>query len=775
MDHDFQHPQDAALRQPHPVVGKETRGGPAFPVEHTQADDIRRPPPKGDERSGKATFAHEISRRQFIVDSAVLGGGLAVGLVSPDACAAEAGSELNVWVVIKPDDTCVIRIARSEMGQGTLTGLAQLVAEELECDWRKVTTESITPGQNYAAKRAWGEMGTGGSRGIRMSQDYVRRAGAAARLMLVQAAADEWKVPVAELRAVNGTVTHTLSGRSLRYGQLAPAAAKLTPPDSKSIQLKDPHTWKVAGQPMKRLDTADKLDGAKVFAIDVNLPGMLCAAVKACPVFGGKLVSYDAAKVNTRAGVRGVVKVNDATLAVVADTWWRAKSALDALPIVWDEGAGATQNSAKIAAHLQSGLSASEAFAYMNDGDALTAIAGAAKRVDAVYSTPFLAHATMEPMNCTARITATRAEIWVPTQNGEASHAALSEESGLPLSACEVYRSDLGGGFGRRGGTQDYVRQAVAIAKQFPGTPVKMIWSREEDQAHDFYRPISMCRMSAGLDTKGALTGLQIRVSGQSINAFVSPATIKDGKDRRQLQGLWAEPGDAQLGYSVPNLLIEYAMRNTHVPVGPWRGVNTNQNGVYLECFIDEVARAAGADPLEFRRSLMSRHPKHLGVLNAVAEKAGWGRPLPGGVFRGIAQFMGYGSYSAAVAEVSVSRQGALKVHRMVLGVNCGHAVNPGQIAAQVEGSVAYGLSATLYGECTVQDGRMVELNFHNYPVLKLAEMPKVETVIVPSFDFWGGVGEPTICVVAPSVMNAIHAATGKPVRSLPLKNLQLV
>ncbi len=717
----------------------------------------------------------EISRRQFIVDSAVLGGGLAVGLIAPEASAAEAGSELNVWVVVKPDDTCVIRIARSEMGQGTLTGLAQLVAEELECDWRKVTTESITPGQNHAAKRAWGEMGTGGSRGIRTSQDYVRRAGATARLMLLQAAADEWKVPVAELSAANGVVTHSGSGRSLRYGQLAPAAAKLTPPDSKSITLKDPRTWKVAGRPVKRLDTADKLDGAKAYSIDLHLPGMLCAAVKACPVFGGKLVSFDAAKVSSRPGVRGVVQVNDATLAVVADTWWRAKSALDVLPIVWDEGPGARQDSAKIAAHLQSGLAASDAYAYMNEGDASSAITGAAKRIDAIYSTPFLAHATMEPMNCTARITATRAEVWVPTQNGEASHAALSEESGLPLAQCEVYKHDLGGGFGRRGGTQDYVRQAVAIAKQFPSTPVKMIWSREEDQAHDFYRPISMCRMSAGLDAKGALTGLQLRVSGQSINAFVSPASIKDGKDRRQLQGFWAEPGDAQLGYSVPNLLIEYAMRNTHVPVGPWRGVNTNQNGVYLECFIDEVARAAGADPLEFRRSLMGKHLKHLAVLNAVADKAGWGKPLPAGVFRGIAQFMGYGSYSAAVAEVSVSRQGVLKVHRMVLGVNCGHAVNPDQIAAQVEGSVAYGLSATLYGECTVQDGHMVELNFHNYRVLKLAEMPKVETVIVPSFDFWGGVGEPTICVVAPSVMNAIHAATGKPVRSLPLKNQQLV
>jgi len=304
---------------------------------------------------------------------------------------------------------------------------------------------------------------------------------------------------------------------------------------------------------------------------------------------------------------------------------------------------------------------------------------------------------------------------------------------------------------------------------------VKLIWTREEDQAHDFYRPISQCKLSAGVDESGKLVGLHIRVSGQSINAFLNPQGIKNGKDMRQLQGLSKEPGDAQFGYTVPNLLIEYAMRNTHVPVGPWRGVNTNQNGVYLECFMDEVARAAGQDPLEFRRGLMANHPKHLAVLNAAADKAGWGEPLPAGVHRGIAQFMGYGSYSAAVAEVSVSDKGEVKVHRMVLALDCGHAVNPDQIAAQVEGSVAYGLTATRYGECSVENGRIVESNFHNYPIMRLAEMPKVETVIVPSYDFWGGVGEPTISVVAPSVMNAIYAATGKPVRSLPLKKLTLV
>src|SRR5262245_5372791 len=721
-----------------------------------------------------------LSRRKYIVGTAAAGSGLALGFPLPfgfgEAEAQGAASEINAWVVVRPDETCVIRIARSEMGQGTLTGLAQLVAEELECDWKKVATEHVYPGQNLAHKRIWGEMATGGSRGIRTSQDYVRRGGAAARMMLLQAAAEEWRVPVAELSVSDGVITHPASGRKTTYGKVAAAAAKLTPPDPKSIKLKDPKDWKIAGKPLKRLDTADKLNGSKVYAIDVKLPGMLLAAIKKSPVHGGKLASYDEAKVAKMPGVKGVVKVHDNAVAVVADTWWRAKSALDALPVTWDEGAGGSQSSATSTERRKEGVSADDAFADTDIGDALKTIASAPKKVEAVYSTPFLSHATMEPMNCTALIKGDKVEVWTATQSAEGSLAAACEQAGVPLANGEVHKLDLGGGFGRRGGTQDYTRQAVAIAKQFPGVPVKLIWSREEDQAHDYYRPISQCKMSAGLDESGKLVGMHIRVSGQSINAWSNPSAIgAGGADKRQIQGWYEEPGDAQLGYSFPNLLIEYAMRNTHVPVGPWRGVNTNQNGVYMECFIEECAKAAGKDSLEFRRALMSNHPKHLAVLNAAAEKGDWGKPLPAGRHRGIAQFMGYGSYSAATAEVSVSPQGKLKVHRMVLALNCGHAVNPDQIAAQVEGSVAYGLGAALYGDCPVDKGRMTALNFDTYEILKLAEMPKVETVIVPTYDFWGGVGEPTICVVAPAVMNAIFAATGKPVRSLPLKDARLV
>ena len=717
-----------------------------------------------------------VSRRKFIVGSAAAGGGLALGFNLPfrvkGAAAQSVGAgstEVNAWVVVRPDDTCVIRIARAEMGQGTHTGLAQLVAEELECDWSKVAIEPITPGGNLARKRVWRDMATGGSRGIRGSHDYVRQGGAAARMMLLQAAANEWKVPVGEVTVADGIITHAASGRSTSYGKVAAAAAKLTPPDAKSIKLKNPRNWKIAGKPMKRLDTAEKLNGSKVYSIDFKLPGMVYAAVKACPVNGGKLVRWDESKIARMPGFSGVIRVDDATVAVVANTWWRAKTALDALPIVWDEGPGGKQSSATIAAHLRDGLTSNDAFADISVGDAPNAITAAAKKVEAVYSTPFLSHACMEPMNCTVRISADRAEVWMPSQNAEASLAALSSATGVPLARCEAYNHTLGGGFGRRGGTQDYVRQAAAIGRHYPGIPVKMIWSREEDQAHDFYRPISQCKLSAGLDQNGNLVGLHIRVSGQSINAYLAPHNIKDGKDRRQLQGYWPEPHDAQIGYTIPNLRTEYAMRNTHMPVGPWRGVNTNQNGLYLECFMDEVARAAGKDPLEFRRALMQKHPKHLGVLNAAAEKGNWGKPLPPGVHRGIAQFMGYGSYTAAVAEVTV-KGSEVKVHRMVLATNCGHAVNPATIAAQVEGSVAYGFDS-LQSEISVQNGSAVELNFHTYPIARLAQLPKIETVIVPTYDFWGGVGEPTICVVAPAILNAIHAATGKPVRTLPLKN----
>ena len=716
------------------------------------------------------------SRRRFMGTSAAALGGLMVGFHIPLAQAAgapaAAAPEINAWVVVRPDDSVVIRIARSEMGQGSLTGLAQLVAEELDCDWAKVTTEYPTPGQNLARNRAWGNFSTGGSRGIRESHDYVRKGGAAARMMLVQAAANEWKVPVAECRAAASVITHQPSGRRTTYGKVAAAAAGLGAPET--VQLKDPKDWKIAGKRMARLDTVDKTTGAQVYGMDLTMPGMLNAAIRDCPVFGGKVKSFNAAEIQKRPGVKKVVQVGDSAVAVVADTWWRAKTALDALQVEWDEGPNAKVSSASIADMLKAGLDAKDAAVGNQNGDVAAALSAAARKVEAVYSYPYQNHATMETMNATARWTPERCEVWTPTQNGEAALAAAAEAAELPPSKCEVYKLHLGGGFGRRGAIHDWVRQAVAIAREMPGTPVKLIWSREEDMQHGRYHPITHCKLAAGLDEKGNITALQMRISGQSILAGVFPQNIKDGKDPLVFQGLNASGPEASIGYGFPNLLIDHAMRNPPVPPGFWRGVNLNQNSVYLECFLDEVAHATGQDPLALRRKLMANHPKHLAVLNAAAERAGWDKPPAKGIFRGLAQTMGFGSYVAAVAEVSVNDEGTLKVHRIVAATDPGHALNPQQIEAQVEGSFVYGLSAALYGECTVKDGRIEQDNFNTYQVMKMDEMPAVETVIVPSGGFWGGVGEPTIAVAAPAVLNAIFAATGKRIRDLPLKNHSL-
>ena len=722
------------------------------------------------------------ARRRFMATASAAAGGLSLGFHVPlsRAQSAAGAAEVNAWVVIRPDETVVIRIARSEMGQGTLTGLAQLVAEELQCDWSRVTTEYPTPGQNLARNRVWGNFSTGGSRGIRESQEYVRKGGAAARMMLVQAAANDWKLPVAECSAAAGVVTHP-SGKRASYGQLAAAASRLAPPTE--VSLKDPRNWTIAGRSLPRLDTVEKTNGSQVYGMDLKLPGMLNAAIRDCPVIGGKVRRYDAAAAMKRPGVKAVVPVGDGAVAVVADTWWHARSALDALAIEWDEGPNAKLNSADVAAMLKAGLDAPEAYVGNSQGDAKGALAGAAKVVEAVYSYPYQNHAPMEVMNATAKFTLSaagapeRCEVWTPTQNGEAALAATAEAAGLPPSQCDVYKLLLGGGFGRRGST-DWVRQAVLIAKALPGTPVKLLWTREEDMQHGFYHPITQCRLRAGLDAQGKLTALHMRISGQSILAGILPQALQNGKDPITFQGL--NPGGAEgaFGYAVPHLLIDHAMRNPPVRPGFWRGVNLNQNTIYLECFIDEVAHAMGQDPLALRQQLLANAPKQLAVLNAVAARSGWGTaaaPVNGQpVFRGLAAVHGFGSYVAACAEVSVSPAGELTVHRILAATDCGHAVNPQQIAAQVEGSFSYGLSAALYGECTLENGRFVQTNFDTYPVMQMASMPKVETLVMPSGGFWGGVGEPTIAVAAPAVLNAIFAATGRRIRTLPLKDQNL-
>jgi isoquinoline 1-oxidoreductase subunit beta len=718
-------------------------------------------------------YMPKINRRSFLVGTAAVGGGLSLGLqlpFGPDVVRAADGSpEVNAWVVIRPDDTVVIRIARSEMGQGSLTGLAQLVAEELECDWSKVTTEYPTPGQNVARKRVWGDYASTGSRSIRESHQYVRQGGAAAREMLKQAAANEWKVPVSEVSAENSVITHKASNRTTTYGKVAEAAAKLEPP--KDVPLKDPKDWKIVGKPIKRLDTADKVNGKQQYSMDFKLPGMLNAAVKESPVFGGKVKSFDAAKVTGMPGVKKVVQSGDSAVAVVADTWWQAKTALEALPIVWDEGPNAKVSSASIAEQLKAGLDAETKFVGNQQGDAKAAIAGAAKKVEAVYSYPFQNHATMEPMNATAVYTPDKCEVWTSSQNGEAALAAAAEAAGLPVAKCDVHKLLLGGGFGRRA-RSEYVSHAVRIAKEMPGTPIKLIKSREDDTSNGVYHPITQCKLVGALDADNNLTGLQMRISGQSILAAIAPARLAEGgRDPIVFQGLNAGGTEGAIGYTIPNVLIDHAMINPPIPPWFWRGVNNNQNAIYLECFMDELAHAAGQDPLEFRRKLMTKHPKHLAVLNAVAEKVGWGKPAPQGVYRGLAQQMGYGSYVAAAAEISVTGGNKVKIHRIVAATDPGYAVNPAQIERQICGSFVYGLSALFYGECTVKDGRIEQTNFHDNNSMRIAEMPKVESIVIPSGGFWGGVGEPTIFVAAPAVLNAFFAATGKRIRSVPLKN----
>ena len=717
-----------------------------------------------------------LNRRSFVLGAAAAGGGLAIGFDLPFGPklvhAADGSPEVNAWVVIRPDDTVVVRIARSEMGQGTLTGLAQLVAEELECDWSKVTTEYPTPGQSVARKRVWGDFSTGGSRGVRSSHDYVRKGGAAARLMLVQAAANTWAAPVTECTTAKGVITHAPSGRTLTYGQVAEAAGKLQPPAD--VKLKDPKDWTIAGKPLKRLDTVEKTNGKMIYGADITMPGMLNAAIVDCPVFGGKLKSYDETKIVGMKGVKKVVRVGGSAVAVVADTWWHAKTALAALPVVWDEGANATVSSASIAKWLAEGLDpAQPAFAGHKVGDARAAIAGAAKVVEATYAYPYQNHATMEPMNATALYTADRCEVWTGTQNGEAVFAAVVEASGLPSDKCEVYKIMPGGGFGRRGMT-DYVRQAVDIARQMPGTPIKLMWSREEDMLHGRYHPTTQSKLVGAFDADNNLVGLHMRISGQSILASVRPDGMQNGMDPVVFQGLNAS-GEAAIGYTIPNLLVDHSMRNPHVPPGFWRGVNVNQNAIYLECFMDELALSVKQDPLEFRRKLMSKHPKHLAVLNAVAEKIGWTTPAPQGVFRGLCQHMGFGSYVAAATEISVIDGNKIKIHRIVAATDPGHAVNPWQIDRQIAGSFVYGLSALFYGECTVKDGRIEQENFDTYQSMTMKEMPKVESILLPSGGFWGGVGEPTICVAAPAVLNAFFAATGKRIRTVPLKNHDII
>jgi isoquinoline 1-oxidoreductase subunit beta len=710
-----------------------------------------------------------VDRRSFLLSVVATGGGLALGFNVPfgerGARAAANAREITAWVVIEPDDTVIVRIARSEMGQGSFTGLSMLVAEELECDWSKVRAEFAAPEDNIRRNRIWGDMATGGSRAIRGSQDYLRKAGATAREMLIAAAAARWNVVPAECTAANSLITHLPSGRHVRFGAVAAEAAKLAPPAT--VTLKEPKDWKLIGTPRNRLEIADKVTGKPIFASDVRLPNMLHAAILQSPVFKGAATAVDETAARAIKGVRQVVKLGDA-VAVVADSWWQAKKAADALKVTWDEGENSQVSSDGIKALLREGLSATDTVVGRKDGDVEAGLGAAAKRVQAEYYAPFLNHATLEPQTCTAHVTANRVEIWVPTQNGEASLRAAAQAAQMPTETVVVHKMMCGGAFGRRGVPQDFVRQAVMIAKQV-GQPVKLLWTREQDIQHGYYRPVAMAKLTAGLDASGKPLAWHVRLAGQSILVSLAPARLKNGQDFEFLNGFTEE-----MVYEVPNYLADYAMRNTHVPVGFWRSVNHSQNAFFRESFIDELAHAAGRDPYDYRRKLLANSPKHLAVLDAAAKRASWGRPTPHGVSRGIAIQQAYGSICAQVVEASVGADSEVRVHRVVAAIDPGHVVNPRTVEMQIEGSIAYALTAALYGEITLRDGRVEQSNFHDYEMLRLADMPKVESVIVPSGGFWGGIGEPATPPLAPALCNAIFAATGKRIRALPIKNQNL-
>jgi isoquinoline 1-oxidoreductase beta subunit len=709
----------------------------------------------------------KFNRRAFLVGAAGVGGGLALGLrLSPGAKSARvtaAATEIGCWVVIAPDDAVIIRVARAEMGQGAMTGLAMLVAEELQCDWAKVRTEFVAPQDNLRRDRIWGDQSTGASRSIAASQDYLRRAGATAREMLIAAAARRWNVPASQCTAQNSMITHAASGRSISYGQVAGDAAKLKPP---AVQLKPPTDWTLAGTPRRRLDVLDKVSGHPIYAIDVRLPGMLYAAIRQCPVFGGTLRSVDDAPIKDMRGVRSVVRLTDA-VAVVADSWWRANQAVKALRVTWDDHGNAGLSSAAIRNFVRAGLEVKQGQVARSDGDFAAGLARAVRRVEADYEVPFLAHATMEPQTCTAHVRPDRVEVWAPSQDVSTAMATAAQAAGVPDSKVLIHGTLLGGGFGRRGTIQEFVRQAVLIAKEVE-PPVKLVWSREEDVQHDLYRPYGMARLVAGLDAGGMPIAWSIRLAGPSFVASIVPNLTGDFLDQSYVSGLTDE-----MAYAVPNYLIDYVIRPTPVPLGVWRAINYTQNAFYKECFIDEMAHAAGIDPYRYRRRLVRDNPKNLAVLDAAATRAGWGTPPPPGVFRGIALNAACGSYCAQVAEVSIDG-GELRVHRVVAAIDCGHVVNPLSVEMQTEGAVVYALTAALYGEITVKDGATAQSNFHDYPMLRIGGSPKVETVMVPSGDFWGGVGEPSVPPLAPAVCNAIFAATGKRIRLLPLQNHDL-
>jgi isoquinoline 1-oxidoreductase beta subunit len=684
-----------------------------------------------------------LSRRAFLKTA----GALVLGVHLPARGQAGRG-EINAWVMVLPNDQVIVRYARSEMGQGSMTAAAQLVAEELECDWRRVRVDYADSNEQLRRKRAWGPMSSAGSRTIRESQEVLRNAGAAAREMLIAAAAQNWGVAAAECRAAGGVITHAASGRRTSFGRVAPAAARLEAP--KQLVLKPQAEWKLAGKPLARVDIPDIVTGRARYGVDTQLPNMVYAAIAQCPVPGGRVRSVDEAPARGRRGVLRVMAMGE-FVAVIADNWWRAAQALQVLKIEWHGGANAGLSSEAVRRELAQAFDADTAASVTrSEGEVDKALAQAAPVVEAEYAAPFLAHATLEPPSCTAVVKDGQVDVWTSTQDAEATHAAAAAAAGVAPENVYVHRTQVGGGFGRRL-AQDYTAQGVAIAKALNGVPVNLIWTREEDLQHDLYRPASLVRLKAGLDDAGNPVALQCRVAAPALKDVDATAALAD------------QP------YSIAHLRIEHAVRSSAVPVGYWRGDAHSQNPFVRECFIDELAHVAKRDPLDYRLGLLPAAAKERAVLEAVAKAVGWRTPWPQGLHRGLAVTEVRGSYTAAIAELTLTEK-KIGLKRLVIALDPGRVVNPDNVVAQVQGGAAFALSALFWGEITFKDGRVEQSSFGDYRLLTLAEMPPVEVLLVPSGGFWGGVGEAGGAAVAPAVANALFVASGERIRSLPLK-----
>jgi isoquinoline 1-oxidoreductase subunit beta len=711
---------------------------------------------------------HTVSRRDFVTVLATAGGGLLLGWRAGEPSRAATGAAAaappafvpNAFIRIGSDGRVTLIMNQVEMGQGTYTSMPMLLAEELEVGLDQVQLEHAPPNDKLYANPFFGDQETGGSSSVRAFYEPLRRAGATARTMLVAAAAQTWDVDPASCRAKRGVVTHTPSGRTLTYGALADKAAKLPVPEK--VPLKDPKDFTLIGTPAKRLDAAEKVNGRAQYGIDVRLPRMKIATVAASPVLGGKVAGLDIAKAMAIPGVRQIVNLGD-VVAVVADHMWAAKQGLAALAVRWDDGPNGNVSTAEVVQGLDAASQQPGAVAR-TQGDAAAAIAGAAQKIDAVYQVPFLAHAPLEPMNCTVHVEKDRCEVWTGSQTLTRAQGAAARVTGLPLEKVVVHNHLLGGGFGRRL-EYDWVTQAVRIGQQVEG-PVKVVWTREEDMQHGFYRPYYYDRMAAGLDAAGTPVAWTHRIVGPAIVARYLPPGFRNGIDPD------AVGAAVELLYDIPAIQVEFVRHEEPVlNTTFWRGVGPTHNVFVIESFMDELAAAAKADPVAYRRALLGKAPRARAVLDLAAKAAGWGQPLPSGRGRGVALlFSGWGSYLAAVAEVEVSKAGELRVHRIVCAVDCGTVINPDTVKAQIEGGVNFGISAALWGEVTLKNGRVEQSNFHNYRVLRMNEAPTIEVHLVRNLEAPGGLGEPGTSVTAPALANAVFAATGKRIRKLPLQ-----